>query len=84
MLGVMIGCLVFPRLADLKGRKPLFIFGLALHIFSMVVLVLSSSVYISYIGTFLLGAATTARYFVGYAYTIELMPRNKKLFAGFL
>jgi MFS family permease len=75
-LGVAIGCLFLPRLADLKGRKPLFMVGLVLIMINTAGLALSKSLAVTYAMLFIGGLGTVGTCFVGFIYSVEIIPKE--------
>ena len=73
--GTFVGSFVLPRMADIYGRKPLFLIGLALHICVVIALYFANSLEILYALMFLGGIAETGRYYVAYVYCVEMMPK---------
>ena len=63
-----------PRLADVYGRKPLFLVGLILYILSVLGLLFSTNMYLMYTFVVLGGISETGRYYVAYVYAIEIFP----------
>lgn len=72
--GAFAGSFVLPRLADLKGRKPLFLSGLALYIFAIVFIVMFDILEVIYVLLFIAGISEAGRYYVGYVYMVEFQP----------
>jgi len=70
-IGAFSGSLVIPRLADLKGRKPLFMTGIGIYTFAIVCIVLTNSLDFIYFLLFLGGISEAGRYYVGYVYMVE-------------
>jgi putative MFS transporter len=72
--GAFIGSLVLPRLADIFGRRPIYMFGLALYALTALCYPFSMSLTFNYCLIFLGGISESARYYVGFVYLQELMP----------
>jgi len=73
VVGVVVGCSTLTRMGDIVGRVPTYKVGLALHIVSVLCLVLSPvSVIVTYLLIFVFGLSVTARYYVGYTYNLEM------------
>lgn len=66
--GAFIGSFILPRLADLVGRRPIYLFGLVLYALSAILHPLSSSLYFTYALIFLGGISESGRYYVGFVY----------------
>ena len=75
-VGTFLGSFVLPRMADIYGRKPLFLIGLTLYICVVVALFFAKSLALLYILMFLGGVAETGRYYVAYVYCVEMMPKD--------
>ena len=69
--GAFFGSFILPRLADLKGRKPLFMTGIGIYSFAIVCIVLTNSLDFIYFLLFLGGISEAGRYYVGYVYMVE-------------
>lgn len=75
-VGTFFGSFILPRAADIYGRKPLFLIGLALYIFDVIMLYFASSLWQLYLLMFLGGVSETGRYYVAYVYCVEMMPKS--------
>lgn len=75
-LGAFTGSFVLPRLSDIKGRKPIFLVGLVLYVFVVLIAIFNENVYMCYVNMFLGGICETARYYVAYVYIVEMMPER--------
>ena len=75
-VGTFTGSFVLPRAADIYGRKPLFLIGLALYIVVTIALFFVSSLGWLYFLLFLGGISETGRYYVAYVYCVEMMPKK--------
>ena len=73
---VVISSLIFPRLADIYGRKYVFLFGLILHAVACFIFMFSKSIEFTYAISFIVGASTPPRAYVGYVYFMEFMPKK--------
>lgn len=74
LIGTFVGSFVFPRLADIVGRKPIFMFGLVLYIIDTVGFIFCTNLYLCYFLLFIGGLAETGAYYVAYVYCVEMMP----------
>ncbi len=81
-VGTFAGSFVLPRAADIYGRKPLFLIGLALYIVVTIALFFVSSLGWLYFLLFLGGISETGRYYVAYVYCVEMMPKRVQDKAG--
>jgi MFS family permease len=75
--GAFIGSFILPRLADLYGRRPVYLFGLCLYACTALCHPFSRSLYFSFVLIFLGGISESGRYYVGFVYLQELMPPSK-------
>ena len=75
-IGCFVGSFILPRCADVFGRKPLFLIGLALYIIVIILLYFASSLWELYVLMFLGGISETGRYYVAYVYCVEMMPER--------
>jgi MFS family permease len=73
-IGAFIGSFILPRLADIKGRKPMFLLGLAIYVFVVLASLFNTSLYLAYVILFFGGISETGRYYVAYVYAVEMMP----------
>jgi len=74
LAGAWIGSFILPRLADIKGRKPMFMVGLVLYIITVVGLIFATNRYVMYLLLVLGGVSETGRYYVAYVYANEILP----------
>jgi len=72
-VGAFSGSLFLPRIADLIGRKPIFIFGLCLHICVIIALIFATNLSFLYLLMVLGGLDEVCRYYVAYVYAVELV-----------
>lgn len=82
--GCFIGSFVLPRLADVVGRKPMFLLGLFLYTCTITGLLFASSQTMLYALLVLGGISETGRYYVAYVYAIEIMPKRLQSFMGLI
>ena len=82
--GAFIGSFVLPRLADLYGRRPVYLFGLILFAATDFCYPFSTTLYLNYALVFLGGISESARYYVGFVYLQELMPSSFQTYSGLL
>ena len=71
---VVFSSLLFPPLADKKGRKPVGMTGLLIHLTFGVLMIITKSVKATQAFIFFMGVAMPARVFVGYIYAMEFIP----------
>lgn len=81
-IGTFLGSFVLPRLADVVGRKPIFLLGLVLYIVTVVGMIFAKDVYVLYGLLVLGGISETGRYYVAYVYAVEIIPKRSQNIAG--
>ena len=74
LAGCFIGSIFLPRLSDIYGRKPIFIFGLILYIIVVFFLLILTNKYLLLMLMVFGGISESAKYYVGYVYAIEILP----------
>ena len=74
--GTFSGSFILPRMADIYGRKLLFLTGLGLYITVVIALYFVKSLLMLYFLLFVGGVSETGRYYVAYVYAIEFMPKK--------
>lgn len=74
--GCFLGSFIFSRLADIIGRRPVFMFGLCLHMSVVLGSLVCKSINLAYFLLFLGGLGEVCRYYVAYVYNIEMMPMH--------
>ena len=42
IVGIVIGCMTLTRMGDIVGRRPIYLIGLVLHIFSLVSMIINT------------------------------------------
>jgi MFS family permease len=72
LLGTFIGSFIFPRIADIKGRKPMFLLGLSLYILVVIGLMLCKSLKLAYVLLFIGGLSEVGATYVAYVYCVEM------------
>lgn len=82
--GCFLGSFILPRLADIVGRKPMFLLGLVLYIFTVIGLLVSSDLTILCALLVLGGISETGRVYVAYVYAIEIMPKRLQSLMGII
>lgn len=83
-IGVVLGCLILPRLADLYGRKPVFLFGLVMIMANTGGLAFCKNMYLAYFILFIGGIGTCGTCFVGFIYSVEIIPKEFQNTAGLI
>lgn len=74
--GIVIGCSTVTRLGDKHGRRPIYMLGIVMHLCFMFGILIAKDKYTTYVLTFVFGISVTARYYVGYTYSIEMQPKS--------
>jgi MFS family permease len=74
-MGIVVGCLTLTKLGDYYGRRPLYLVGLAMNFVLVSLLMFSEQPVLTTICLFGLGLSITARYYVGYTFTVEMNPK---------
>lgn len=81
-LGSFIGSFILPRLADVIGRKRIYFFGLGLYFSTSLIYPWSTELKLNYVLIFLGGISEAGRYYVGFVFMQELMPRKYQTQVG--
>ena len=81
-LGTFIGSFFINRIADLIGRKPVFLFGLVMTVVAVAGMMVSSSIQMLYFMLVLGGISNCGSNYVGYVYAVEVVPKKNRNFAG--
>lgn len=76
LCGIVVGCMTLTRMGDVVGRKPIYMLGVVMHIVVMIGLIVSYNAYLDFLLVFTFGMSVTARYYVGYAYNLEMQPKS--------
>ena len=82
LMGVVIGSLTLTRLGDVHGRRPIFMLGLVMHLGFMAGILVVTNYILCYVLVFIFGLSLTARYYVGYAYNVEMQPKSHYVLVG--
>jgi MFS family permease len=71
LAGILLGSLIFPRVADVSGRKVVFYLGVFMHaiLIGVILIVKQAQWFLAIL--FLMGIEHTARYLIGYIYISE-------------
>ena len=84
LFGTFAGSFLIPRLADIYGRRPMFILGLILFIATCIGLIVSRDIKAMYAFLFLGGISECGRCYVAYVYAIEIVPKRMQSMAGLM
>jgi MFS family permease len=71
--GAFVGSFFLPRLADIIGRRPIFMIGLSLYFCAVAGSIFCQNLYLCYFIIFVGGVAESARYYVAFVYCLEFM-----------
>jgi len=74
LLGVVVGCLTITKQGDFYGRRPLYLVGLVMNLVLVPLLIFSVWQAMTLLCLFGFGLSITARYYVGYTFTVEMNP----------
>lgn len=80
--GCFVGSFILPRLADIVGRKPMFMLGLTIFVAVVVASLFTTNIHVAYFLLFMGGISETGRYYVAYVYLIEFVPARYQNNAG--
>ena len=83
-VGTFIGSMFLPRLADIFGRKPVFITGLILHLITVFGVLLGTNKYLLLVFMCLGGLSEVGRYYVAYVYAVEVLPKRLNNIGGMI
>jgi MFS family permease len=88
LLGMMIfvgwltACFFIPRIADIYGRKPVFLVSMIVHLFIIIGLFLSTNMTFTIVLMFFIGLCAVGRYNVAFLYALEFMTDEKQKKVG--
>jgi MFS family permease len=82
ILSVSLSCLFIPRMGDLYGRKPIFVFAVVMQIPVYCIVAYTSSVKIIYIGVLFLGPTVIGRMSCGFFLLMEQVPLRHQSLVG--
>lgn len=63
-----------PRMADIYGRRPIYMYSMIAHMAIYGAIILSRNLYLTIVLMFFLGMTSVARGAIGYLYTLEFIP----------
>lgn len=72
-VGFFIGAMIFPRLADIYGRRPIFRIFYLLHVLGIAIMLYAPNLYYMYVGIMCVGLASPVRTAVGFVLCLEFM-----------
>ena len=76
-VGWAIASIFIPRLADIYGRKWVYIGSMTLQLLSMVATFFSTSIVTTIVIMFFLGFSSVGRCAITFLYLMELLPQNR-------
>jgi len=80
--GWTFAAFIFPRLADIYGRRLIFMGSMLIQTLSYVGLYFSTNIYVTYVFMFFFGTASVGRCSVGYLYLMEILPKGQQVLTG--
>ncbi len=83
-IGWAASAFIFPRVADIIGRKPVVCLSLLIQTFAYIGLFFSKSIYVTYAFMFLFGIASVGRCSISFLYLMELLPKAQQVLVGTL
>ena len=83
-IGVCIGAGTLLRLADIRGRKPVLLFSLALNMLITFLLWITNDLFITYLLVILNGIVIAPRVSISYLYMMEVIQESKKKLFNFI
>ena len=81
-VGWTLAAFIFPRLADIYGRRLIFTSSMLIQTLSFFGLYFSRNIYVTYVFMFFLGTASVGRCSVGYLYLMEILPKSQQVLTG--
>lgn len=79
LFGIVLGCALVTRKGDTKGRRPVYLAGFILNLCGVLPLVFSRSPIVVQLCLLTFGISMTARYYVGYTFSLEFQPRETQV-----
>ena len=76
-VGYTFSSIIFPRMADIYGRKIIFRSFYIFHAIGTAIILFTPDYVGIYVGLFFVGAASTIRTSVGYVYGLEFIESSK-------
>jgi MFS family permease len=80
--GWAVSATFLPRLADLFGRKKVYLYSMICHGIFYSGIILSHNIKLTTALQFFMGMASVGRASVGFLYTLELLPQKKQALVG--
>ncbi len=82
LIGISLSCLFIPRMGDLYGRKPIFLFAVIAQIPIYTMVAYFSNLFVIYVGAFLLGPTVIGRMSCGFFLLMEQVPSRHQSAVG--
>ena len=82
LVGLVLGSVTVTRIADLIGRKPVFMAGLVTQNIVLTGLIFNTNYDVACVIIFIIGFSLAAKYYVGYTYLVEMQPKDKQILIG--
>ncbi len=83
-IGWTISAFIFPRIADIIGRRPVFCLSMLIQTVAFTGLFFSKSIILTYIFMFLFGSSSVGRCAISFLYLMELLPKAQQVLVGTL
>lgn len=80
--GWALSAIFIPRMADLYGRKKIFMFSMILELATFIGLYLSKDVNLTTVLMFFFGIASVGRCSISFLYLMELLPASRQVLVG--
>ena len=80
--GWALSAIFIPRMADIYGRKKIFLFSMALQLCTFLALYFSRDLNLTTVLMFIFGIAAVGRCSIGFLYLMELLPTSRQVFVG--
>ncbi len=81
-VGWTISAFITPRLADIHGRKPIFLLSMAIQLAALIGIFISRNVTLTIAMIFVFGTGGVGRSSISYLYMQEFLPKDKQTLVG--
>jgi MFS family permease len=81
-VGWTISAFITPRLADIHGRKPIFLLSMAIQLAALIGIYISRNVTLTIAMIFVFGTGGVGRSSISYLYMQEFLPKDKQTLVG--
>mmetsp|Transcript_17026 Transcript_17026/g.12195 ORF Transcript_17026/g.12195 Transcript_17026/m.12195 type:complete len:144 (+) Transcript_17026:294-725(+) len=82
LIGIAIGCVTLARLADVYGRRNIFLFSMGLFLSTLIIFLWIKSYIFAYFMIVILGWAGWGKQVSGYTHLIEMNPKSSQVLAS--